>query len=591
MPTPLAQFGEIWNRLTAGQRIGLGVAALATLGLIVALVMYGSQPEYGVLFSDLKTADAQVIIDKLKAANVPFKLSQGGTMVSVPNDRVAEMRVQMAAAGVLSGGHVGFDIFDRSNFGATDFAQRVNYQRALSGELARTLEGMDEVESARVHITPPRESVFTEKAERGKASVVLRMRQHRELSRERTEAVVNLIASAVEGLDPGDVSVMDTRGRVLTVAGRNAQAGAGGAATFNSHLEARQHLEADTAERIISLLEPITGAGHVRANVTADLDFSQVEQTDEKYNPQSAVIRSQQTQQEFRNASASGPGGLVGARANNPATTTPPAALAASPAPAASPAAAPATTPVPFGDQRTAATTSYEIDKSIKRTINNGGRVTRLSVSVVVDDKIVNGAATARPPEELKKMQDIVAAAVGLDTARGDQIVVQTIPFEKAAPVESGPLTWLERYRDFINLGIKYGALIFAALLLLIFVVRPAKRALKAAASAPRLTAGATPALALAAGQQRIGDAALTNASEPGRARAGENPTAAQSAGSASARTVAELQAEMEAEIVLEESKFGESQRSSAMRKRLIERSEREPEMVAMTIRSWLKDA
>src|SRR2546421_2598798 len=251
MPSPLANFGEIWNRLTMGQRIGVGVAAVATLGMIVALVVYGSQPEYGVLFSDLKTTDAQVIIDKLKATNVPYKLSQGGTMVSVSNDRVAEMRVQMAAAGALSGGHVGFDIFDRSNFGATDFAQRVNYQRALSGELARTLEGMDEVESARVHITPPRESVFTEKAERGKASVVLRMRQNRELSRERTEAVVNLIASAVEGLDPGDVSVMDTRGRVLTAAGRNAQAGAGGAAAFNSHLEARQHLEADTAERIV----------------------------------------------------------------------------------------------------------------------------------------------------------------------------------------------------------------------------------------------------------------------------------------------------------------------------------------------------
>jgi flagellar M-ring protein FliF len=550
--------------------------------MIVALVVYGSQPEYGVLFSDLKTADAQAIIDKLKAASVPYKLSQGGTTVSVPGERVAEMRVQMAAAGALSGGHVGFDIFDKSSFGATDFAQRVNYQRALAGELARTLEGMDEVESARVHITPPRESVFTEKAERGKASVVLRMRQNRELSRERTEAVLNLVASAVEGLDPGDVSVMDTRGRVLSAAGRNHSSGTGGEAAFNSHLEARQRLESETAERIVSLLEPITGSGHVRANVTADLDFSQIEQTEEKYNPQSAVIRSQQTSQESRNSGASGIGGLVGARANNPSTNTPPAAPTASPSPAASQG----TPPAPLGDQRTASTTNYEIDKTIKRTVNNGGRITRLSVSVVVDDKIVNGAATARTPEELKKMQDLVTAAVGIDASRGDQVVVQTIPFEKAV-TESGPLTWLERYRDLIKMGIKYGALIFAVFLLLIFVVRPAKRALKAAAtSGPHLLpAGTVPALAPAPNQQRIGDTttAASSASQP--------TPASQATESAPARTVAELQAEMLAEMEREEAKAVEMKRSSTIQKRLAERSQREPETVAMTIRSWLQES
>ncbi|MDX2030602.1 MAG: flagellar basal-body MS-ring/collar protein FliF, partial [Blastocatellia bacterium] len=312
MPALFLQIKELWLRLTLVQRVTVVGSAVATLGLIAAMVMLGSQPEYGVLFSDLKTADAQAIVEKLKTANVPYQLSQGGSAISVPASRTAELRLQMAGEGALTGGHVGFDIFDKSTFGATDFAQRVNYRRALEGELARTLEGMDEVETARVHISPARESVFTEKGERAKASVVMRIRQSRELSRERTEAVVNLVASAVEGLDPGDISVMDTRGRLLSAPSRNNGAWSGGAGAFNSHLEARQRLETDTAARIISLLEPITGPGRVRADVAADLDFSQIEQTEEKYDPDS-VIRTQQSMQEVRNDKIRG--GIVGARA------------------------------------------------------------------------------------------------------------------------------------------------------------------------------------------------------------------------------------------------------------------------------------
>src|SRR5258708_26349243 len=155
----------------------------------------------------MKPADAQTIVETLKSANVQYKLTNNGSVVSVPSDRVAELRLQMASAGALTGGHVGFDIFDRASFGATEFTQQVNYQRAIEGEMAKTLEAMDEVESARVHVTQPHESIYADKAERAKASVMLRMRQGRELSRERTEAVVSLIASAVEGLDPSDVAV------------------------------------------------------------------------------------------------------------------------------------------------------------------------------------------------------------------------------------------------------------------------------------------------------------------------------------------------------------------------------------------------
>jgi flagellar M-ring protein FliF len=159
MASPLTQLKELWQRLQTAQRITVVGAAVATLGVIVALVYYGAQPDYKVLFSDLKPSDAQRIVEKLQAENVPYELKNNGTLITVPAERVTELRLQLASEGALSGGHVGFDIFDKSNFGATDFAQRVNYQRALEGELARTLEGMDEVESARVHVTPARESI------------------------------------------------------------------------------------------------------------------------------------------------------------------------------------------------------------------------------------------------------------------------------------------------------------------------------------------------------------------------------------------------------------------------------------------------
>ena len=198
MASALTQYSQLWTRLQGRQRIAVVVGALATLGLVIALVFYGSQPEYGVLFSELKPADAQSIVEKLKSGSVPYKLTAGGTTVSVPFDKISELRLQMASSGVLSGGHVGFDLFDKTSFGATDFAQQVNYQRALEGEIARTLEGMDEFESARVHITPAHESIFADKTEHAKASVVVRVRQGHELSRERTEAIVSLAASAVE---------------------------------------------------------------------------------------------------------------------------------------------------------------------------------------------------------------------------------------------------------------------------------------------------------------------------------------------------------------------------------------------------------
>lgn len=593
MPDFLNQFLNLWKRLTMGQRIGVGAAAAGTLGLLATLVYLGSQPEYGVLFSDLKSSDAQAIVEKLKASNVAYKLANGGTMISVPSEKVSELRLQMAGSNTLTGGHVGFDIFDRGSLGTTDFTQKVNYQRALEGELAKTLEAMDEVETARVHITAPRESVFAEKAEKGKASVVLRIRANRELSRERTEAVVNLIASASEGLDPSDVAVMDTKGRLLTSPGRNTPGGIHSAA-FNSHIEAKQRLETETAARIVSLLEPVVGQGRVQADVAAEVDFSQVEQTEEKYDPKSSVIRSQQTTNEYRTPGSSFNGGLVGARANDPSLRQPNASPTPTPAPGTPAATAQPTPTLPpqiSPDQRNASTVNYEIDKTIKRTIGGVGKVTRMSASVLVDNKLVSGNSVARTPEELKKIQELVGAAIGADQQRGDLVVVESFSFDRSN-AEPSKLSFLDKYREFTLAGIKYGSLVLAAALLLFFVVRPAHKALQTATAEQQKLLAAE-----AAGES--GESSLTEGEDAVLAerRGGTLPAseAAQLEGLGAPKTVAELEAEMALggtpatgeRKVLSEPLLPTP---AGIREQLAERVRREPEAVAITLRGWLQE-
>lgn len=557
--------------MRSGQRTMVAIAALATLALVGALAYYGSQPDYGVLFSDLKPADAQAIIEKLKSGGIKYQVSNGGTTISVPSERISELRLQMASSGVLSGGHVGFDLFDKTSFGTTDFTQQVNYQRAIEGELAKTIEGMDEVESARVHVTQPRESIFADKTQRAKASVMVRVRQGRELSRERTEAITNLVSSAVESLDPQDVSVMDTQGRVLSSAERASAANGSGA--FSTQIEARRKFEAETAARIVSLIEPISGPGHVRADVAADIDFSQVEQMEEKYDPKSQVIRSQQTTQESRNLQQNGGASVVGARANDPTTA------AAAPQPSASPS--------PATDQHTASTTNYEIDKLVRRTTGGSGRISHLSVSVLVDYKTADGTGVARSAEELQKIQDVVAAAVGVDQNRGDQIVVKSIPFDQPAPAEAKNLSWLEKNKELIQTITKYGLLVLAVLLLILFVVRPARRAIQLAAKQPlRLaaSAGGGATLALPPGRTE-------NQSDlSGRSIAAGASSSADS-DITSPRTVAEIEAEMEAKVAREINVLPEEVvRAGAIKKQLVERAKQKPEAIAMTLRGWLQE-
>lgn len=535
---------------------------VATLGLIVALVYYGSQPNYGVLFTDLKPGDAQSIVEKLQTANIQYSLTNGGTTVLVPIERVSELRLQMAGEGVLSGGHVGFDLFDKTSFGATDFAQQVNFRRAVEGELAKTLEGMDEVESARVHVTPKKESVFSEKEENAKASIMVRVRQNKKLTSERVDAIVSLVASSIEGLDPAGISVMDTSGRLLVAAGHNRTEGIGDAGAFQAQLEAKRKFETESALRITSLIEPVVGDNRVRADVAADIDFSQIEQSEENFDPESRVIRSQQTSQEVRNPAQPGANQAVGARANNPATQV-------------GQPGAPATPGAVAGDQRNSSTVNYEIDKVVKKTVGSGGRLNRITVSVVVDHKTVNDVEVARTADELRQIQELVGAAIGIDPNRGDSVVVQTMPFSKPEIEPPGTTSFLEKNKGLVPTFTKWGTLVLIAILLFLFVIRPARRALKAAADENArtkkemlLTEGEAMEERRKAGNDGVRQ--LSDSSDPLYSQM---------------MTVSELENQMN------EGKTREvADRIETMRRRIAAQTLDDTETVASTMRSWLKE-
>lgn len=547
--------------MPASGRVTVVAAVIGTAALIGVLIYFGSQPNYGVLFDDLKPVVASNIVEKLKTEGVPYKVTNGNTTVLVPQEKISELRLKMAGDGAITGGHVGFDLFDKTSFGATDFAQQVNYRRAIEGELAKTLEGMDEVESARVHVTPKKESVFTEKEDSAKASVVVKVRQNKELSAERASAIVSLVASSIEGLEPTGVSVMDTSGRLLVAAGESRSKGLGDTGAFNSQLEAKRKFEADSASRLVALIEPVAGANRVRAEVTANIDFSQVEQSEEKYDPQSQVVRSQQVAQEIRNNPAQQVNAPVGARSNNPATMP-------TPVPATSAVAAAS------ADQRNTSTVNYEIDKTVKKTIGGGGTINKLTVSVLVDHKTVEGVEVARTAEELKQIQDLVSAAVGLDVNRGDTVVVQTMPFSKPQIEPAGPQGFLESNKTLIPTVVKYGALLLIAILLLIFVIRPARNALKAAAIVPEEVKMLPDASEVEIAERR------RNQGEPslqldGAANGLDAPI-----------TVSQLQAEIDGGAMPNH----EAERIEVIRKQLAAESLENTDLVVGTMRGWLRE-
>ena len=548
-----AKMRSLTAPFSTGQLVTLGATFVLVVGLVAGSAMWLTQPNYALLLADMDAETTAQVVSRLKAMKVPYKLDEGGGGVRVPASRVDELRLELTSQGPPASGRIGFEIFDRTAFGATEFQEKVNFRRALEGEIARTVATLSEVAGARVHIAMGKESVFGEPRPTT-ASVILRLRTDRPLAASTVNGIANLVAAGVEGLRPESVVIVDTFGRPLAKPRPDEGDGVGSA-----QLERQQRLERELAARVTSMLEPVVGAERVRVNVALVLNPETKEQTQEIYDPNTPALRSRQTSSD---ATASGQmaaagvasgvaPGTAGARANLPP-----------PAPAAGQPAMQTQTTTGPSASRTTETVNNEISRTTTRTIQPPGEISRLSVAVIIDDdhvvKTDNGVSTVtrvpRAAEQLKKIEESVSAAVGLNTERGDRLTVQNIAFEEQAVEEVAAPTILQRFQPQLWEGARIGAVLVVAALAFLFFVRPVTRRL----AAPALQA-----------------AVVVSAGEPGQR----------------VRTVAEMQHEIEAQLDAAAAlQAGENLRLPVLTRRVTEASQKEPEHVAKVLRSWMAE-
>lgn len=480
MVTPIEapNFVQRINGLPLRSKLTMGAGLLALAGAVLAVTLWSSQGDYRPLFTGLADKDGGAVIGQLAAMNVPYKHEAGGTIL-VPAGQVYELRMKLAAQGLPKGGtgnSVGFELMDKSSIGQTQFNERLNFQRALEGELTRTITAMSDVADARVHLAIPQQNGFFREQQKPSASVMLTLRGGRTLDRAQIAGIVHLVSSSVPELSPKAVSVLDQTGALLS------QAGADGATGLDSQqLQYKQQVEAGYNKRIFDLLEPVVGRDNLRATVTADVDFSQTEATAEEYRPNQganaqASVRSSQSSEQT-NANAAQPTGVPGAATNQPPVpATAPVNGASAPLQAAQGGAG-------TNSNRREQVTNYELDKTVRVTRGAVGNVKRLSAAIVVNQRTVTDAKGKTstqpvPDDEIKRLTDLVKEAMGFSAERGDSVKVVSAPFvvDKIEPVDL-PLWKQPWLTDLLRSAIVPAACVLIALIAVFGMIRPAIRA------------------------------------------------------------------------------------------------------------------
>jgi flagellar M-ring protein FliF len=555
-PNPITnQFKLLNEKLTLVQKMTIGIFGLAILAALGVMVYFMGQEDYQTLYSSLNAEEAGTVIAKLKDLKVPYQLADSGKTIKVPATRVDELKIQLASEGLPQSGKIGFEIFDKTNLGMTEFLEKVSYKRALEGELARTIQSLKEISQVRVHLVLPKESLFQEKSEPTKASVVVKLNSGKQLNETMVSGIVHLVSSAVEGLDPQNVTVVDSSGRLLS-----AQAGTSEEALTNGQMELKGRAEKDLINKVVGILEPIVGQGKVKANASVVLDFSRSEQTEEKYDPQTPTtpVRSQQRSEE-----GSGPAGPV--NGGIPGTTSNQAVPA------------PKVTPIAGGggstSYRKSELTNYEIGKLVRHTVNPFGEVKKMSVAVIVDDAVKvetaqNGTQVKKPAarsaDELRKLKDLVAAAIGVDNTRGDLLTVENIAFDNPFGLEDTKPTVYEKWKDLIQPAIKYGAFLLLFLLVYMLLIRPVTK---------KVFAPVNQVLS----PEELEQKAL--AEGPSGPLALEAP-----------KTVKELEAALEAEESAIPLPKMDLRKADILKQRILEMLQKEPENGAQLLRVWLSE-
>ncbi|MBZ5659253.1 MAG: flagellar M-ring protein FliF [Acidobacteriia bacterium] len=490
----LEQIRAFLRGLTLSQRLLLGGSVVLVALVIWLFVHLFGAVDFRNLYTGLDPTDTQKIVQRLSVENIPYQISTDGTSIDVPADRLDLVRIKMASDNLPHTGRMGFELFDKPNWSSSDFSERVNYQRALEGELERTIETMDTVESARVHLVLPRESLFTDQDRPAKAAVVVKLRSRR-MADETVNAIANLVASAWENLSPDDVTIVSADGRVPLTAGNSSS----GAAR-----RGMPDLETAIAERIVDTLAPVVGAEHIKSSVTIEYNPNSGETTQEIYDPNATAMLTSQTSEDQTSSSAAA--GIPGTPSNVPA---------GQPAPAPGQTAAAAAAAVKPGSETQgmrSESKTFAVSRTTHHTLEPAGQVKHLAAAVLIDDAVetttAGGKTTQtrrkRTPEEMKQLDDLVRAAIGFNTQRGDELSIQNVSFQEppaeVLPTPTAiqrtlriiePWTWLLRY---VGLAVLF-------LVIYWFILRPVKkqvlttlRALPESSKQAALPAAAAPA-------------------------------------------------------------------------------------------------
>ncbi len=483
------------SALDRSQRMRLGAGiALLVVAAVAAMVM-GRQPDYKVLFSNLSDKDGGAIVAQLSQMNVPYKHADGGGAILIPAERVHDVRLRLATQGLPRGSVTGFELMEANRFGMTQFQERLNFQRGLEGELTRSIQALSSVQGARVHLALPNQNGFFREQQKPSASVLVSLHPGRILDRAQLAGIVHLVASSVPELAPSAVSVLDDTGKLLS----QSPDAAGEEGINAQQLLYVQQIEQQYARRIMEILEPVVGRNNVKAQVSAELDFSRTESTSEQFRPNqtpdSGAIRSQQVLESSGTANKTATG-VPGAVANQP------------PAPSAAPVNGANPAPTAGGQQgaeestsKRESTTNYEVDKTVKVTRGNNWAIKRLSAAVVVNYQALaeeKGGASPKPltPEQIEQMTGLVRETIGFNKERGDSVNLMNTPFlTSEAPAAAVPL-W--KQPETIELAKTFawplGAVLFAALVLL-GLVRPALKGTAKPAEAVPVAGGQLSAL------------------------------------------------------------------------------------------------
>ena len=523
-----------WKELKPQQQIYLGLGAAITLAVAIFLIRMIASPNYKPLMSGLEPADAQIITTQLTTKKIPYKLSPDGATISVPADQLSAARMDVASHDPTHSGRIGFEIFDKVSWGQTEFDEKVNYQRALEGELERTIQTIGNVKSVRVHLVQATDSVFTDHQRDAKASVTLKLKRG-SLTREEIAAISRLVAGAVDNLKPSDVAIID--------ADSNQTLGLG-----NSTAEGGDEMERELNRRIIATLSPVVGADRIHSSVNVEYENASSETSEEKYDPAVSALLTMQHSEEVT--------GAVGKAAGVPGTSS----------------NVPKSKAKPQGDtdkqimqSSKSDNNTYGVNKTMRRMIAPAGGIRRLTAAVVLDDavehRLMNGkwvdVRHKRDPEQLKLISELAQGAIGFNADRGDTISVQNLSFDRPATTDAEPTGFAEQARKSLQdnaVAVRYASILLLFALIYFFTIRPIQK--RALAGPPQPELPEQPEL-------------------PGMAATGEP---------------AGLGGDAELPPPAPDPALLLVQRSQELRKEVIEFVKNEPETSTTAIRAWLRE-